>query len=83
MAVLTALTVKAATVPQITPIRAPRVTSPIHHSTPTLTSNDTTINTIVDKITVPAILASILHPIGCLRLSVVCPTLSDAERSLS
>jgi hypothetical protein len=35
---------------------------------------------IVDKITVPAILASILHPIGCVYASVRRLTLFAAER---
>jgi hypothetical protein len=70
MAVTTAPTVKAAAEPQITPIKVPRATSPVHHSTPRLTSNDTTKNTTVDNITVPAIFVRILHPIGCVRLCV-------------
>ena len=62
MAVITAPTVKAAAEPQITPIEMPRTTSPVHHSTPRLTSTDTTKNTTVHNITVPAILVRILHP---------------------
>ena len=52
MIVPTVLTVKAATVPQITPIRTPRVPSPVHHSTPKPTNSVTTINTTMDNITV-------------------------------
>jgi hypothetical protein len=52
MIVPTVLTVKAATVPQITPIRTPRVLSPVHHSTPKPTNSVTTINTTMDNITV-------------------------------
>jgi hypothetical protein len=70
MAVTTAPNVKAAAEPQITPIKVPRATSPVNHSTPTLTSIDTTKNTTVDNITVPASLVRILHPIGCVRLCV-------------
>jgi hypothetical protein len=68
MAVITAPNIKAAAVPKMTPIKAPRAISPLHHSTPTLTSTDTTKNTTVDNITVPASLARILHPIVCVRL---------------
>src|SRR5829696_1723409 len=68
IALTTAPNVKAAAVPQITPIKVPSATSPLHHKTPTLTSTDTTKNTTVDNITVPASLARILHPIVCLRL---------------
>jgi hypothetical protein len=39
-------------------------------------------NTTVDNITVPAILARILRPIGCLRLCDT-PALIAAERSLT
>ena len=39
-------------------------------------------NTTVDNITVPAILARILHPIGCVYASVRRLTLFAAERSL-
>src|SRR5919107_4694400 len=68
MALTTVPNVNAAAVPQITPIKVPSATSPLHHKTPTLTSTDTTKNTTVDNITVPASLARILHPIVCLRL---------------
>src|SRR5215212_12205771 len=68
MAVRTAPNVKAAAEPQITPIKVPRATSPVHHSTPTLTSTDTTKNTTVDNIMVPASLVRILHPIVCVCL---------------
>lgn len=54
------MTVMTATVPQITPIRTPRVASPVHHTTPTLTNSDTTINTPMDKSTVAANLERIL-----------------------
>jgi len=84
MALTTAPNVKAAAVPQITPIKMPRATSPLHHSTPTLTSTDTTKNTTVDNITVPASLARILHPIvSANAASVRCSTLFAAERSLT
>ena len=63
MAVRTAPNVNAAAEPQITPIKVPRATSPLHHKTPKLTSTDTTKNTTVDNITVPASLVRILHPI--------------------
>jgi hypothetical protein len=66
--VLTAPTVKAAAEPQITFIRAPRATPPVPHCTPRLISKDTTMNTIVDKLTVPAILATLLHHLGCVLL---------------
>ena len=52
MIVPTVLTLKAATVPQITPIRTTRVPSPVHHSTPKPTNSVTTINTTMDNITV-------------------------------
>jgi hypothetical protein len=68
MALRTAPNVIAAPEPQITPIKVPRATSPLHHKTPKLTSTDTTKNTTVDNITVPASLARILHPIVCVRL---------------
>ena len=81
MAVRTAPNVKAAAVPQITPIKMPRATSPLHHSIPTLTSTDTTKNTTVDNITVPASLARILHPIvSANAASVRRPSLFAAER---
>jgi len=60
--VLTAPIVKAAANPQITPIKAPESKPPVHHSTPRLTSKDTTTNTIVDKSTVPTVLAIIFVP---------------------
>jgi hypothetical protein len=82
MAAPTVLTVKAATVPQITPIRTPRMLSPVHHSTPKPTNSVTTMNTTMDNITVAAILESILHPIFCVA-SVVSPSLFAAERSLT
>jgi hypothetical protein len=59
---LTAPIVKAAANPQITPISTPESKPPVHHSTPRLTSTDTTTNTIVDKSTVPIVLAIILVP---------------------
>src|SRR5215208_806846 len=68
VAVITAPYIKAAAEPQITPIKAPRAISPLHHKTPTLTSTATTKNATVDNITVPASLVRILHPIVCLRL---------------
>jgi len=77
---LTAPIVKAAAEPQITPIRAPRATPPVAHSSPRLTSKDTTMNTIVDKITVPAILAIILHPLDCVLLCA--PARSNWRRML-
>ena len=79
MALTTAPNVIAAAEPQITPIKMPRVTSPLHHSTPTLTSTDTTKNTIVDNITVPAILVHIIHPLSAYA-SVMHPTRIAAER---
>jgi hypothetical protein len=82
MAVLTALSVKAATTPQVTPIRTLRVPSPVHHSTPTLANSVTTMNTTMDNITVLAILASILHPIVCAyAASAMSPAHFAAERS--
>jgi hypothetical protein len=66
----------------MTPIKMPRATSPLHHSTPTLTSTDTTKNTTVDNITVPASLARILHPISA-YVSVMRQTLFAAEQSLT
>jgi hypothetical protein len=82
MALPTAPAVIAAAAPQITPITTPRATSPVHHHTPRLTTNDTTKNTTVDNITMAAILARILHPIVSVRRSVTRPTLFTAERSL-
>src|SRR5918993_4635437 len=86
MAMPTAPAVIAAATPQITPIKTPRATSPVHHHRPRLTTNDTTKNTTVDNITMAAILERILHPIVCVRLcdyaSVMSPTLFAAERSL-
>ena len=67
IALTTAPNVRAAAVLQITPIKMPSATSPLHHKTPTLTNTDTTKNTTVDNITVPASLVRILHPIVCLR----------------
>jgi hypothetical protein len=84
MALTTAPNAKAAAVPQIPPIAMPTATSPLHHSTPTLTSAATTKNTTVDNITVLASLARILHPIvSAYAASVVSPTLIAAERSLT
>jgi len=84
MALTTAPNVKAAAVPQIPPITMPRATSPLHHSTPTLTTIATTKNITVDNITVPASLARILHPIvSAYVASVMSPTLIAAERSLT
>jgi hypothetical protein len=57
----TAPTVKAAAVPQITPIKAHLNTPSVAQSTPRPTSKDTT-KTIAYKSTVPAILAIPLHP---------------------
>ena len=68
MAMPTAPAVIAAVTPQITPIKTPRATSPVHHHRPRLTTNDTTKNTTVDNITMAAILERILHPIVCVRL---------------
>jgi hypothetical protein len=67
MAVITAPNIKAAAVPKMTPIKAPRAISPLHHSTPKHASTATTKNTTVDNITVPASLARILHLIVCQR----------------
>jgi hypothetical protein len=75
MALPTAPAVIAPAAPQITPITTPRATSPVHHHTPRLTTNDTTKNTTVDNITMAAILVRILHPIVCVRCSVMRPTL--------
>ena len=61
---LTALTVRTATVPQITPIRTLRVPSPVHHSRPRLTNSVTTMNTPMDKSTVAANLEHILNPLA-------------------
>src|SRR5919106_2794052 len=82
MALTTAPNVNAAAVPQITPIKVPSATSPLHHKTPKLTTTDTTKNTTVDNITVPASLARILHPSSAFA-SVMLPTLFAAERSLT
>jgi hypothetical protein len=83
MALTTAPNAKAPAVPQITPITMPRATSPLHHSTPTLTSTATTKNTTVDNITVPASLARILHLIvSAYAAFVILPTLFAAEWSL-
>jgi hypothetical protein len=81
MAVPTTPTAKAAAAPQITPMKTPRATSPVHLHRPRLTSNDTTKNTTVDNITMAAILERILHPIVCVHLCEI-PTLFAAERSL-
>jgi hypothetical protein len=82
MVLTTAPNVIAAAVPQITPITMPRATSPLHHSTPTLTSTATTKNTTVDNITVPASLERILHPIvSVYAASVMSPALFAAEQS--
>jgi hypothetical protein len=82
MALTTAPNVKAAAAPQIPPITMPRATSPLHHSTPTLTSTATTKNTTVDNITVPASLERILHPIlSAYAASVMSPALFAAEQS--
>jgi hypothetical protein len=84
MALTTAPNVKAAAVPQIPPITMPRATSPLHHSTPTLTSTATTKNTTADNITVLASLERILHPIvSAYAAFVILPTLFAAERSLT
>jgi hypothetical protein len=82
MAVITAPNIKAAAVPKMTPIKAPRAISPLHHSTPKLTSTATTKNTTVDNITVPASLVRIIHPSSA-HASVMSPTLFGAERSLT
>jgi hypothetical protein len=79
MAVTTAPTVKAAAEPQITPIKAPRAISPLHHKTPKLTSTATTKNTTVDNITVPASLVRIIHPSSAYVLAIS-PTHIAAER---
>jgi hypothetical protein len=66
--------VKAAAVPEITPIKTPRATPPVVHITPRLTSKVTTTKTIVDKSKVPAILASIAFStlfLLCFRAVVV------------
>jgi hypothetical protein len=81
MIVPTVLTVKAATVPQITPIRTPRVLSPVHHSTPKPTNNVTKINTTMDNITVAAILESIPIPLVAYA-SVMRPTRFAAGQSV-
>jgi hypothetical protein len=81
MAVITAPNIKAAAVPQITPIKAPRAISPLHHSTPKLTSTATTKNTTVDNITVPASLVRIIHPSSAYA-PAMSPTHIAAERSL-
>jgi hypothetical protein len=80
MAVPTTPTARAAAAPQITPMKTPRATSPVHHHRPRLTSNDTTKNTTVDNITMAAILERILHPIVCVLASVILQTLFAAER---
>jgi hypothetical protein len=81
MALTTAPNAKAAAVPQIPPIKMPTATSPLHHSTPTLTSTATTKNTTVDNITVLASLARMLHPIvSAYAASVMLPTHIAAER---
>jgi hypothetical protein len=81
MVLTTAPNVKAAAAPQIPPITMPRVTSPLHHSTPTHTSTATTKNTTADNITVPASLERIFHPIvSAYAASVMLPTLIAAER---
>ena len=77
MAMPTAPAVIAAAAPQITPIKTPRATSPVHHHRPRLTTNDTTKNTTVDNITMAAILERILHPIVCVRL---CDTPNSLRR---
>jgi hypothetical protein len=43
-------TTKAAARPQTAPITAPRMTPPVNHITPRLTSKDTTTKTTRDKI---------------------------------
>jgi hypothetical protein len=81
MAVRTAPNVIAAAAPHIPPIAMPTATSPLHHSTPTLTSTATTKNTTVDNITVLASLARILHPlVSDYTASVMSLTLIAAER---
>src|SRR5215203_4017629 len=89
---LAALTVRTATAPQITPIRTPRVASPLHHSTPRLTNSDTTINTPMDNSTVAANLEHILDSLAayaCLSLWCAQPSpmqsgyLSDRSASIS
>src|SRR5215210_4301869 len=68
----------------MTPIKASRAISPLHHSTPTLTSTATTKNATVDNITAPASLVRILHPVvSAYAASVMLPTLFAAERSLT
>jgi hypothetical protein len=57
--VLTVLVTKAAANPQTMPITVPLRTPPVNHTTPRLTSKDTTTKTIVDRMTVPVILAII------------------------
>ena len=69
---LTALTVRTAIVPQITPIKTLRVPSPVHHSTPRLTNNVTAINTTMDKSTVAANFDSIPIPLDAYA-SLWCP----------
>jgi hypothetical protein len=84
MARTTTPNVRAAATPQIPPIAMPKATSPLHHSTPTLTSTATTKNTNVDNITVLASLERILHPIvSAYTASAMLPTLIAAERSLT
>jgi len=69
---LTALTVRTAVVPQITPIKTLRVPSPVHHSTPRLTNNVTAINITMDKSTVAANFESIPNPLAAYA-SLWCP----------
>ena len=84
MALTTAPNAKAAAAPQIPPITMPRVTSALHHRTPTLTNTATTKNTTADNITVPASLECIFHPIvSAYTASAMLPTLIAAERSLT
>jgi hypothetical protein len=80
MALTTAPNAKAAAAPQIPPITMPRVTSALHHRTPTLTSTATTKNTTADNITVPASLERIFHPlVSAYTASAMLPTLIAAE----
>jgi hypothetical protein len=62
--VLTALIKKAAANPQTMPITVPLRTPPVNHTTPRLTSKDTTTKTTADKRTVPVILAIIFAPLA-------------------
>jgi hypothetical protein len=75
---LTALTVRTATAPQITPIRTLRVLSPVHHSTPRLTNSVTTVSTTMDKSTVAANFESILNPLAAYA-SLWCPRPSPMQ----